>query len=61
MPKRPLTRGDGVALRLMARVGLKQAREEPDPELAEQQRERWIKTLEEAWPPLRLVKPNQDG
>ena len=34
MPKRPLTRGDGVALRLLARVGMKQAREEPDPELA---------------------------
>ena len=57
MAKFPLTRNKAKVLRILAKVGMEQARDEPDPKLAEMQRSVWRKALAKAWPPLRVVKP----
>ena len=61
MAKHPLTLGEARALRMIAKVGMEQARDEPVPKLAAMQRTAWRKALEKAWPPLRVVKPGERG
>ena len=61
MAKHPLTLGEASALRIIAKAGMEQARDEPDPKLAAMQRTAWRKALEKAWPPLRVVKPGKHG
>ena len=56
MAKRPLTLGEARALRMIAKVGMEQARDEPVPKLAAMQRGVWKKALAKAWPPLRVVR-----
>ena len=59
MAKRPLTLGEARALRMIAKVGMELARDEPVPKLAAMQRTAWRKALEKAWPSLRVVKPGE--